>query len=135
MRAPSLLADAMERAEVSRVIVAFALLQVGLFAVGLGGWRCPIRAVTGVPCPGCGLTHSLAALAGGHWSEAVADHPLGPVVAVVGALLLAGAVLPRANAGRLASRVRGLERALWLDVLLVIAAFAAWGWRLWRESA
>ncbi len=135
MRAPSLLADAIDRPEVSRLLAAFGLLQVGLFAAGLGGWSCPVRAFTGVPCPACGLTHSLAALAGGHWSEAVADHPLGPVVAVVGALLLAGAVLPGASAGRLAGGVRVLERAFWLDVLFGIAAFAAWGWRLWHESA
>lgn len=135
MRAPCLLADAIDRPEVSRVLATLGLLQVGLFAAGLGGWTCPVRAVTGVPCPGCGLTHSLAALACGHWSEAVADHPLGPVVAVAGALLLAGAVLPRASGGRLAGGVRVLERTLWLDALFGIAAFAAWGWRLWRESA
>jgi Protein of unknown function (DUF2752) len=31
---------------------------------------CPIRALTGWRCPGCGTTHALAALLAGHWREA-----------------------------------------------------------------
>jgi len=31
---------------------------------------CPIRALTGWRCPGCGMTHALAALLLGHWAQA-----------------------------------------------------------------
>jgi uncharacterized protein DUF2752 len=50
---------------------------------------CPFRLLTGLPCPGCGLTRSLVSLMHGDLSAAVLFHPLGPVVAG----LLAGLVL------------------------------------------
>ncbi len=41
---------------------------------------CPLRAVTGIPCPSCGLTRALAHLEHGHWAEAVRFHPFAPLV-------------------------------------------------------
>ena len=41
---------------------------------------CPLRAVTGVPCPSCGITRALAHLERGHWGEAVRCHPFVPAV-------------------------------------------------------
>ncbi len=46
---------------------------------------CPFHNVTGVPCPGCGLTRSFVCLAHGQIAAAFEFHPLGP-------LLFAGAV-------------------------------------------
>lgn len=42
--------------------------------------RCPLLTLTGIPCPGCGLTRSFVAIAQGDWSEAVAYHGLGPIL-------------------------------------------------------
>ena len=54
---------------------------------------CPLRAVTGVPCPFCGGTTSATALADGRLSDALAANPFVPALAVVlaGALLLLAA--------------------------------------------
>jgi hypothetical protein len=41
---------------------------------------CPFYHLTGLPCPGCGLTRSFVCLAHGHWREAFSYHPLGPVL-------------------------------------------------------
>ena len=41
---------------------------------------CPLRAVTGIPCPSCGLTRALAHLERGHWAEAVRFHPFAPLI-------------------------------------------------------
>jgi hypothetical protein len=41
---------------------------------------CPLRAVTAIPCPSCGLTRALAHLERGHWVEAVRFHPFAPLV-------------------------------------------------------
>ena len=41
---------------------------------------CPLRAVTAIPCPSCGLTRALAHLERGHWAEAVRFHPFAPLV-------------------------------------------------------
>lgn len=39
---------------------------------------CPLRLVTGLPCPACGLTRSFCAIAKGEWWHALAFHVLGP---------------------------------------------------------
>lgn len=40
---------------------------------------CPLRTLTGIPCPGCGLTRSFVAIAQGHLYEAASFHILGIV--------------------------------------------------------
>jgi Protein of unknown function (DUF2752) len=40
---------------------------------------CPFHWLTGLPCPLCGLTRGLFALAKGHWSEAIHFNALSPV--------------------------------------------------------
>lgn len=55
---------------------------------------CPFRLLTGLPCPGCGLTRSLVCLLHGDLATSVAFHPLGPLVA----LALIGFILAEACA-------------------------------------
>jgi hypothetical protein len=43
---------------------------------------CPIRHLTGIPCPTCGMTRSFMAIAQGNWSQAFAHHLFGPVLFV-----------------------------------------------------
>ena len=52
---------------------------------GLPGWGCPLRALTGVPCPTCYLTRATAASLTGNLDGALQLHAFGPMVA--GALL------------------------------------------------
>ena len=52
---------------------------------GLPGWSCPLRALTGVPCPTCYLTRATADSLTGNLDGALQLHAFGPVVA--GALL------------------------------------------------
>lgn len=43
---------------------------------------CLFRRITGISCPGCGMTRAFAAMAQGEWRSAVAFHPLAPIVAL-----------------------------------------------------
>ena len=52
---------------------------------------CGFHWLTGRPCPLCGLTRAMFALAKGHWREAIALHALSPVAAV----MMAGLVWDR----------------------------------------
>lgn len=53
---------------------------------------CPLRAVTGIPCPSCGLTRALAQLERGHLAQALKFHPFSPLLLVL-ALALFGLLL------------------------------------------
>jgi hypothetical protein len=41
---------------------------------------CPLRAVTAIPCPSCGLTRALAHLERGHLAQALKFHPFSPLI-------------------------------------------------------
>jgi hypothetical protein len=50
------------------------------------GIPCPLRTLTGVPCPFCGLTTATAALVHGQWQAAAATSPLVYLVAALAAV-------------------------------------------------
>ncbi len=58
-------------------------------AVPLPLWSCPVRALTGVPCPTCYLTRSVLATFRGDLAGAVRWHAFGPPLVLAGLVLLA----------------------------------------------
>ena len=71
-------------------------------------YTCPIRLVTGLPCPGCGSTRAWTTFLHGHVEAAMAENPFAVVLLV--SLLLIGAwrlmslvvsMIPRPNVGDL----------------------------------
>jgi Protein of unknown function (DUF2752) len=64
---------------------------------GHAGLPCPLRTLTGVPCPLCGMTTSVEATVHGHLLDALRANPAGPL-AVLAALVL---VVRRRPAGAL----------------------------------
>jgi hypothetical protein len=81
------------------------------------GLPCPLRTVTGVPCPFCGLTTSVKAVCTAHWHDAVAANPFGVVAVAVAVVLL------------LRPRLRWAS--LPILPLLALAAMS-WTWELHR---
>ncbi|HYF46767.1 MAG TPA: DUF2752 domain-containing protein [Acidimicrobiales bacterium] len=87
MAAQAVVVDPAEQARDLRVAGSIAL---GLGLAGTAfelGVLCPLRRVTGVPCPLCGLTTGSWELAQGDVVDAVTAHPLAP--AAVALLVLA----------------------------------------------
>ena len=76
------------------------VLLVGIYSrIG-----CPLRWLTGLACPGCGMTRALAALLRLNFSAALRMHPLVcllPLAAVWAALGLSGRRLPQRAERRL----------------------------------
>jgi hypothetical protein len=61
-------------------VLLLPLLAFDWVTAPAGVVLCPLRAVTAIPCPSCGLTRALAHLERGHWAEAVRFHPFAPLV-------------------------------------------------------
>jgi len=90
-----------------------------------GGWpelpglSCPLRALTGIPCPTCFLTRATCASLRGDWHHALELHAFGPLVAA--ALLLWSVQAIR----RRRFYPQGLEAWHWVVVVLGLVAYWA----------
>ncbi len=112
------------------VLAATGLAQVTLTLLHVGGLPCPFLAVTGRPCPGCGLSRGCAALCRGQWGTAVRLHAFAPVFAVAVALVAAAAVLPAGPRDAVARVVAAVERRSWASHVLLAAVVLYWVVRL-----
>jgi hypothetical protein len=72
---------------------------------GLGVDLCPLHRVTGLPCPGCGMTRGLAALTQGDFTAAAGLNPFALLVWPVLVALAVLALVPQRLVGRLERRL------------------------------
>ncbi len=92
--------------------------------------HCPLRDMTGVPCPTCGGTHAAVALAEGRWADALAANPLVAVSLVVfGLWLLAGVIATMVPALRLDLVLTDREKKT-ARILAVVLLVASWLFQL-----
>lgn len=83
------------------------------FVLAWYGWElmpCPLLKVTGLPCPGCGMTRSCLAMLRGDWIEVWRLNPFGPVFAIFWAVVGAGVALPQPWRGNFADLLGRFER-------------------------
>lgn len=85
---------------------------------------CPFRRLTGLPCPGCGLTRSWTYLMHGRWHDALWANPFGPVL-IAFVLGLAWVVVRNRVQGRPAPQ---LDRILRHPAAIVV-------WTIWLAFA
>lgn len=111
-------------------VVGVAGAQFALVLAGLPGWPCPLKAATGVPCPGCGLSRATAALLRGDLYTSLATHAYAPLILL--ALLLTGLtlVLPKNSRLALISRVESIERRTGVVAIALVGLMAYWLVRL-----
>lgn len=81
--------------------LAMLLLVAHLPPDGAGIPVCLFRAMTGLPCPGCGLTRALSSLIQGHPAAAFSYHPFAFIVLPLFLMLAAHNFLPVAARQRL----------------------------------
>ena len=95
---------------------------------GLPGMACPLRTLTGLPCPTCYLTRATSAALTGNLAESVQWHAFGPLIA--GALIAWSAVSLRNKQ----LMPKGLSMTPMLGAGLGGSLLAYWLWRLWQNS-
>jgi hypothetical protein len=78
---------------------------------------CPFRLLTGLPCPGCGLTRSWVHLAHGQWRDSFLANPFGMVLVGLLVALVAAVVIARMQRTR-PPDLDDLIRRPWLRALV-----------------
>ena len=119
--------------EAFALVAAASFLVARLVPVLAFHSECPFRALTGLPCASCGMTHAFVALARGDAAAAWSASPLGALLAG-GAWLFAVLDLLRVAAGLPWPR---LSEKAWrtMAVGVVCAVAINWGWMLLRAVA
>ncbi|MEW5871544.1 MAG: DUF2752 domain-containing protein [Chloroflexota bacterium] len=112
------------------ILVGVGAIQVGLHLAGLPGWQCPIKAITGLPCPGCGLTEAVGDLLHGDWRGAMAAHAFAPLFLLAFILLLIVSVLPEAARQRTVAIIATCEQRTGLMAWVLFSLMVYWGFRL-----
>jgi hypothetical protein len=109
----------------------WAVVAVGALAL-VPYWRtlsstlplCPMRSLSGLPCPTCGTTRAVASAVGGRWLDAVLYNPLVTLAAI--AFVVIGLAAPAWV--RLGGRVPDLRTAPSIRLRIAIASGLAGNW-------
>lgn len=116
----------------------YAYLTIALlFQDGYSGQQvnaCPVKAVTGIPCPSCGSTRSVISILHSNFTDALLLNPLGYIIAVVMLVLplwlIFDVLLDKAT---LHKAYKLFEAALWkkpITIILIILIIANWIWNI-----
>jgi hypothetical protein len=101
--------------------VAFLLSPEGIED---GPVLCPFRLLTGLPCPGCGLTRAWVYLAHGQYADSLAANPFGWLLVGVTLALAVAVVVARVRRRPAPDLNRLARHPLTLGVLAVWIGFA-----------
>jgi len=112
------------------VIVVLGLTVAASISVSEGPVICPLRALTGLPCPSCGLLRSTNAILHGHVGTAFATNPLDAVflLIVVPLMTVVWALRILSEVAVLVELTRREQRVSW--TLLIAAVALNWAYVL-----
>lgn len=105
-------------------------LHVGLVLLRLPSWQCPFFRLTGVPCPGCGLTRACFLLLRGEVQASIKFHAFAPVFVVFISLVILGTLLPTSVTEPLIDKAEKLERQTGLTIIILGGLILYWLARL-----
>jgi hypothetical protein len=126
----TLLASLLRDRRVALVMTAVAAAQIAAVATGIGGWPCPLKSATGLPCPGCGLTRASVALLRGDFATSFSLHAFAPILLCGVAAVAVAALLPAARREAFAGLVARFERRTRASYLVVAALLLYWSVRV-----
>lgn len=112
------------------LLTGLAVVQIGLTAAGWRVWHCPLYSLSGLPCPGCGLSRATVLLARGQWSAAIHMHAFAPVTLAAVIAIAIAAVLPRRQLQSTSAAIATVERYTGIATFMALALLIYWGLRL-----
>jgi len=104
--------------------------QIIVTILQLPGMQCPLIRLTGVPCPGCGLSRACAAMVTGDPARSLHMHAFALPVLTGVTILLVAACLPTSPRLRMSTAFARLERTTGITFLLLMALLVYWLGRL-----
>ena len=105
-------------------------VQIVVTTLHLPGLPCPFLRVTGIPCPGCGLSRACAAMITGDPQHSLRMHAFALPILLGVATLLVSAVLPASKRMKISNAFARFERATGLTFLMMAALLVYWLGRL-----
>jgi hypothetical protein len=114
----------------SLVILATAGLFLFLFAAGIPFWPCPFLHVTGIPCPGCGLTRAIYFLLKGDVRTSLTYHAFAPIFLLGLTIVASALVLPERPRQRWLDKLVSIEQRSGIIQILLVGLIVYWLARL-----
>jgi hypothetical protein len=112
------------------VVAGTAAAQITLVSLNLPGWDCPFFRVTGIPCPGCGLTRATILLLKGDLQASLRFHAFAPILLLTALALILVLLLPRSITQPAISKVEMLEQQTGFTVIILVGLILYWLARL-----
>ena len=112
------------------VVAGTAGVQIALVSLSLPGWECPFFRVTGIPCPGCGLTRAVILLLKGDVSGSLRFHAFAPILLLTAVSLILFLILPRSITQPAITKVELLEQRTGFTVIILVGLILYWLARL-----
>ena len=105
-------------------------LHVALVSLNLPSWDCPFFRVTGVPCPGCGLSRATMLLLKGDLAGSIRFHAFAPIFLFAIVALILSLLLPKSIIQPAIARAELIERKTGLTILILGSLILYWLARL-----
>lgn len=105
-------------------------LYIGVVLLHLPSLGCPFFRLTGVPCPGCGLTRACLLLLKGDIRASIKFHAFAPIFVVFISLVILSTLLPRSLTEPVIQKAETLERQTGLTIIILGGLILYWLARL-----
>jgi hypothetical protein len=103
--------------------VTFVWLQVRV-------WECSFFKLTGLPCPGCGLTRACMLLLQGDVRDSVRFHAFAPIFIILISVMMLATFLPKIVTEPFIQKAETLERQTGLTIIILGGLILYWLARL-----
>lgn len=114
-------------------ILGICIGQALLTRFNLPAWSCVFYKATGLSCPGCGMSRSIASLLKGDIAASWSYHPFAFFYVIGAAILAALIILPKNPRTTFLNRLRAIDTRLGITIF-IIGLQVIWGiWRIVTE--